>query len=162
MPIPFLATLNLTARFAYPIIQSGVRKGLSSRALSSILTGKGLGIRRSILLDIMRREKTLWEHGLNMKFLPMNRRPNPLKLPSAIHKIRRAYSYVVSYRGYNEATGDAILEQITVATSNVLTRAEAQEAAMSYIEGEPKKYPVVVTNMWIENILKSGELGTFL
>ena len=162
MPLPFLLTLTKLARFAYPIIQKGVRAGLASRPLAKALTQAGLGIRRSTLLDIMRRERKIVQHGLNMRFLPLKRMPNPLKLPTALTKLRRAYSYTIELRGRLIDTQELITRQVTVASSKLLTREAAENIASGYLMDTPEAYGMELDKAQLINVMKAGELGTLL
>ena len=162
MALSFLSTLTKTASFAYPLIQKGVRAGLASRAIAGTLSRAGLGIRRSTLLSIMRKERTLVQHGLNMRFLPLKRFPNPLKLPTALTKLRRAYSYTVELRGRLIDTQELIKRQVTVASSKLLTRQQAEEIAGGYLMDTPEAYGMELDKAQLINVVKSGELGTLL
>ena len=162
MPVPFLSTLTKSARFAYPIIQRGVREGLASRSIATALSEAGLGIRRSILLDIMRRERSLVKHALNMRFLPRNRMPNPLRLPTSITKLRRAYSYVIEAFGTDLGTGQLRKQTITVSSSKLLTRGDAENLAEQYAQGQYDSGQLEVDRVMLVNVMKAGELGTVL
>lgn len=162
MALPFLATLVKSARFAYPIIQKGVRAGLASRAIAGTLQKAGLGIRRSTLLKIMRKERSLVQHGLNMRFLPLKRFPNPLKLPTALTKLRRAYSYTVKVFGTNMGTGEPRTQQVTVSSSKLLTRQQAEDIAMDYGRGQYDSGQMEVDRVQLINVVKAGDLGTLL
>lgn len=162
MALPFLSTLTATARFAYPIIQAGVRQGLASRAVATALQEAGLGIRRAVLLDIMRRERTIVRHGLNMRFLPFNRAPNPLRLPTALTKLRRTYSYIVEAFGTDLGTGQLRKQTITIASSKLLTRGDAEALAEQYAQGQFDSGQLEVDRVQLINVMKAGELGTIL
>lgn len=162
MPLPYLSTLTGRARFAYPIIQRGVRGGLSSRSIAESLTDAGLGIRRATLLDIMRREREIVSHGLNMRFLPLSRAPNPDRLPEALTRLRRQYSYTVELRGRIIDTQELITRQVTVASSKLLTRGAAETIAAGYVLETPEAYGIEVDQVQLIGVLKSGELGTLL
>jgi len=162
MAIPFLLTLTKTARFAYPLIQKGVRAGLASRSIAGTLSKAGLGIRRSTLLSIMRKERSLVQHGLNMRFLPLKRFPNPLKLPTALTKLRRAYSYTIELRGRLIDTQELITRQVTVASSKLLTRQQAEKIAGSYLMDTPEAYGMELDKAQLINVVKAGEQGTLL
>jgi len=162
MALPFLSTLTKTARFAYPIIQAGVREGLASRAMATALQEAGLGIRRAVLLDLMRRERAFIQHGLNMRFLPFNRLPNPLRLPTAITKLRRTYSYVVEAFGTDLGTGQLRKQTITIASSKLITRGAAETLAEQFAQGQFDSGQLEVDRVQLINVMKAGELGTVL
>lgn len=161
MTLPYLLTLNITARLAYPIIQSGVRRGLSSRLISESLQEGGLGIRRATLLEVMKREQNIIQHGLNLKFLPLDRAPDPDKLPESLTQLRRQYSYKVKVFGKNLGTGEATESFITVSSSHILTRREAEERAWTYGVGAFDSGQLEVERVILFNVIKAGSLGTF-
>lgn len=160
MPTPFLSTLTKRARLAYPIIQRGVREGLSSRAISNTLKAGGVGIRRNTLLDIMRRERDVWEHGQNLRYLPLDRRPNPSRLPEALTRIRRNYSYEVFVTGIDTSMGVPRGQYVTVASSKLLTRREAETLAIEYAGGIHESGGIEIEKAQLNNILRAGPLGT--
>lgn len=162
MALSYLQTLTGRARFAYPIIQRGVRAGLSSRSISDSLREAGLGIRRATLLDIMRRERDIVSHGLRMKFLPLDRAPNPDRLPEALTRLRREFSYTVELRGRVIDTQELITRQVTVASSKLLTRREAEVIAAGFLLNTPEAYGMELDRAQLTGVLKSGELGTLL
>lgn len=162
MPIPFLQTLPKRARLAYPIIQSGVRQGLASRKISELLQEYGVGIRRATLLDIMRREREIVQHGLNLKFLPLDRTPKPERLPEALTKIRRQYSYTVELRGRVLDTQELITRQVTVASSRLISRRRAEELALAAVLERQDAYGIEVDETQLINVLRAGPAGTLL
>lgn len=162
MPIPFLHTLNLRARTAYPIIRRGVREGLSNRGIAETLRNNKLGINNSVLGEIVRREKAIIQHGQNLKFLPVNRRPNPEKLPVAITQQLREYAYTVRMRWYIEDTGELYTRHITVSSSKLLTRGEAQSIAEEMMQDNPENYPLDFLDSQLVFVQRSGEFGTIL
>lgn len=162
MALPYLLTLNKTARMAYPLIRSGVRQGLSSRRIAEALQVGGLGIRRSTILEVMKRERALLDHAANLKFLGLNRRPNPDRLPEALTPIRRRYSYTIELRGRIIDTQELITRNVTVASSNLLTRGQAENIARGFVEDDPKTYGIEVDKAQLINVQKAGDLGTIL
>lgn len=160
MPLPYLMTLSSRARIAYPIIQRGVRSGISSRSIATELTAGGIGIRRSDLLGIMRREREIIQHGLNMRFLPLNRRPNPDRLPEALTRLRRRYSYVVEAFGTDLGTGQLRKQTITIASSTLLTRLAAEQLAEQYAQGQFDSGQLEVDRVQLVNVLQAGPFGT--
>ena len=162
MPLPLLTTLSLRARQAYPIIQRGVRLGLASRAIASTLQAAELGIQRASMLTIIRAEKAALKKSANLKFLPFNRRPNPALLPEALTIQRRRYSYKIAITGINPNTGEAMLQNITVATDKLITRGAAETIAAGYIEDDPRGYGIDVERVQLIGVQRAGTLGQLL
>lgn len=162
MALPYLLTLNARARFAYPIIQRGVRSGLSSRAIAESLQAADLGIRRATLLDIMRRERELVTHSQNLRFLPLDRAPNPDRLPEALTRLRRQYSYKIELSGQIIDTAELITRSVTVSTSKLLTRRAVEAIAVGYVIEDPTTYPIEVIKAQLVSVTKAGPSGTLL
>ena len=159
MVAPFLLGQSLRARRASPIIRRGVREGISSRALTGILQRAGLGIRRQTLLDIMRLVEGEIAIGPVLSALGLNRRPNPLRLPPAITKIRRAFSFTVRVRGADLDTGIETERFVTVATDTLLTRGEIEALAEQAIESDLSRYKIIVSEFLLTGGLRSGAPG---
>ena len=159
MVAPFLLRLSLRARTASPIIRRGVREGVSSRALTVILQNAGLGIRRQTLLDIMRLMEGEAAIGPVLSALGINRRPNPLRLPPAITKIRRAFSFRVRVRGSIEDTGEPTERFITVTSDTLLTRGEIEAIADEAIEADRGRYNLVVSDLLLVGGVRAGAPG---
>ena len=129
----FLDTLSDLARQAYPIIQRGVREGLSSRALDEVIRNAfGESIRRQTLLDVMRFERNVEEAGSRLKFLGLDSYPNPDRLPEAVTALRREFSFVVEVRGTR--AGLSTVQHVTVTSDSVLSRAQMQDLAIEAVE----------------------------
>lgn len=159
MAFPFLLGLSARARRASPIIRRGVREGVSSRALTGILQKAGLGIRRQTLLDIMRLMEGEAAIGPVLSGLGLNRRPNPLRLPPALTKIRRAFSFTVRIQGVDVETGVGSQRFITVTTDTLLTRGEIEALAEQAIETDSDRYKLVVSNILLTGGVRAGAAG---
>ena len=159
MVAPFLLGLSSRARRASPIIRRGVREGVSSRALTGILQRAGLGIRRQTLLDIMRLVEGEAAIGPVLSALGVNRRPNPLRLPPALTKIRRAFSFTVRVSGLDVDTGASSERFVTVTTDTLLTRGEIETLASQAIEADRGRYPLQEVEFLLTGGLRSGALG---
>ncbi len=159
MVAPFLLGLSSRARRASPLIRRGVREGVSSRALTGILQRAGLGIRRQTLLDLMRLMEGEAAIGPVLSALGIGRRPNPLRLPPALTKIRRAFSFTVRVRGAELDTGLATEQFVTVTTDTLLTRGEIEALAAQAIETDQDRYKLVVTDILLTGGLRAGIPG---
>lgn len=159
MVAPFLLGLSPRARRASPIIKRGVREGVSSRALARVLQASGLGIRRQTLLDLMRLAGEEAAIGPVLSALGINRRPNPLRLPPAITKIRRAFSFTVRVRGADIDSGALIEQFVTVTTDTLLTRGQIEAQARLAIEADRGRYPFGITDSLLTGGLRAGAPG---
>ena len=159
MAVPFLLRLSSRARRASPMIRRGVREGVSSRQLTSILQKAGLGIRRQTLLDLMRLYGEEAAIGPVLSALGIGRRPNPFRLPPALTKIRRAYSFTVRIHETELDTGITSDRFVTVTTDTLLTRGEIEALADQAIEVDHNRYPLVYTDTLLVGGLRAGPAG---
>ncbi len=159
MVAPFLLGLSPRARRASPIIRRGVREGVSSRALTGILQRAGLGIRRQTLLDLMRLMEGEAAIGPVLSALGVNRRPNPLRLPPALTKIRRAFSFTVRVRGVDKDGSTERFVTVTTDTLPLPTRAELEAFAEQAIEADRARYGLVVSEFLLVGGLRAGAPG---
>lgn len=160
MAIPLLATLNVAARTAYPIIKAGVARGLSANRIQSILRDQGLGIRRQVLLDIVRAETGLERAQAALKFVGLDRIPNPARLPQALTRIRRKYSFVVRVAGSAIETGQSLIQNVTVTLDTVLTRREIERLAEQAILDNTVTYGLEIDSVTLISGLQAGTAGT--
>ncbi len=115
MAIPFLATLPATARAAYPIILSGVERGLSSRAIERTVRAAGLQISRSRSILPLRREILARQaSGRNVRFIPKGNRIDVNKLPYAITRTSKNYAHYVTYKSRSP---EGVLKEMAVTIS---------------------------------------------
>lgn len=160
MALPFLARQSARARRASPLVRRGVREGVSSRQIMGILQKAGLGIRRQTLLDMMRLIEGEVAIGPVLSALGINRRPNPFRLPPAITKIRRAFSFTVRVRGLETDTGISSEQFIQVTTDTLLTRGEIEALAQQAIEADMNRYKLSVSDVLLIGGTRAGAPGT--
>ena len=159
MAAPFLLGLSLRARRASPIIRRAVREGVSSRQLTKILRDAGLGIRRQTLLDLMRKETERALMGPVLSALRLDRMPNPMRLPPALTKIRRAYSFTVRVRGTEFESGISMEQFVTITTDKLLTRGEIESLANLVMEKDLNRYGLDVTELLLIGGQRAGPEG---
>tara|TARA_Y100000310_G_scaffold146030_1_gene145402 strand:+ start:83 stop:571 length:489 start_codon:yes stop_codon:yes gene_type:complete len=127
-----LGGLSAAARASYSIIQAGVARGLSSKAINAdIALRYGQGIRRTDLLQGMRLASGVQQAGRNIGNIPFANRPNYATLPT-FSPITSNKKYLVQYeiRWGDPVTGERGSNWITIGTDETLTRAELDQAAM--------------------------------
>ncbi len=143
MPIPLSLTLTARARRLLPIIEGGVTAGLSSRSINAaITTATGSGLRRQVLLDIMRELRGVQIAGEALQFVRLDRVPNPLRVPTALTPIRRAFGSTVRIVGSLFDTGEGVTRFVQVTHDGVLTRGEIEAIAEGFIEDEEAEYGI--------------------
>ncbi len=159
MAVPFLLRVSPRARRASPLIRRAVREGVSSRRLMDILQEAGLGIRRQTLLDLMRLEAERAVMGPVLSALRLDRMPNPMRLPPALTKIRRAYSFTVRVRGVDFDTGITVEQFVQVTTDQLLTRGEIESLANLAIEKDLDRYALTVSDLLLIGGQRAGAPG---
>ena len=118
MPIPFFNTLPKSARQALPIIQGGVARGLSSRAITKTILDAGIRISRSrSVLPTMRFLKQLEAQGQAVRFVSGSNRINTRRLPPAGVALKQAYRYRVRLEGLDQL-GQASVRHIFITTDD--------------------------------------------
>jgi len=160
MPLPILAALNKRARAAYPFIRRGVKEGMSANSIQNALIASGMGIARSSLLKIVRAERDAKTESSKLKFLGMDRRPDPRKLPLARTIITRKYAFIVKFFVFNEATLEDEEQYITVSTDNLLTRSQIENTAITAFTDSPERYPNKLLKVQLDEGMQAGVLGT--
>lgn len=160
MPVPFLATLSLTARMAYPAIVGGVRRGLSANRIQQILVKSGIGIRRSTMLNVIAREKGIIQGGGYLRGLRRGQRFNPLALPEAITSIKRKYAITLELEGTQLDTFLPRTQFITLSMSQPMDRLSMEQLAISIAEAETReRYGIEVGAVRILEGVRAGPAG---
>lgn len=153
MATPFLYTFGRSALAAYPFILRGTRQGLSSRAIESAIRASGLPISRGrTILPIMRRLEQLEAAGRAIRFIPKSNTINVDRLPEAITRLRREFSYSVRVTGI-DPSGRTTSRFVTVSTDNPgLTPGEIEQLAADAVGPDGGSGPM----MQVQATLQSG------
>lgn len=118
MALPFISTLSKSARTLYPSVLSGVRRGLSSRAIEQSIRKAGFSVSRSrTILPMMRAIAEVEKRGAAVRHVGLERSINVSRLPVSLTPLRRKYSYTVRVRGLN-AAGEIIEQFLTFSTNS--------------------------------------------
>lgn len=145
MAVPLSLRLSARVRSLLPIIESGITSGLSSRAINAaIQRATGTGVRRQVLLDIMREISGIRRHGDTLRFVRRDRVPNPNRVPLALTPIRRAMSSTVRVSGTLLSTGENITRFVQVTHDDILTRGEIEDIAAGFIEEDKDEYGIAL------------------
>jgi hypothetical protein len=143
--------LTLQARQAIPFVESGLARGLSMNAIQRSLSEAGIGVRRAELLEVGRRVRGAELAADRLKFVRPDYRPDPALLAESISgKQLRGYSFTVRIRGLVELPGGAVASgerYVNVATDELLSRAEIEEAAEAFLEDDEVYEPFVVESV---------------
>ena len=88
--------------------------------------------------------------------------PDPRRLPDALTKLRRAFSFQVKISGFDLSTGEDITRFVSVALDDPLTRAEIESIGLGFIEEDMERYGLAVTDVLLDRGVKAGVEGTLL
>lgn len=134
-------SLSASAKRALPFIERSVRTGVSSTALQSALAARGMGVRRTDLLDAIRHVRGVSRRTNALASVRRDRRPDPMRIAIARTNIRRKFSFTLRIRGSADGTGERIERFITISTDKVLSRQELEETAAGVVDAERSNYP---------------------
>ena len=162
MPPPLLETLNPRQRRAFPIIQGGVARGLTGNQIGRLLRLQDLGINNVVLQRIIRAERGVEIASARLRSMPRHLAPDPRRLPDALHKILRPFSFRVKIRGFDLNTGEGAERFVNVVLDDILTRGEIENMGLGFIDIDKEGYGFAVTDVLLDRGVKAGVEGTFL
>lgn len=159
MAYSWLSTLAPSVRLAYPIIKSGVKAGLTTRSLQSLLTKSGLGIRRQTLLDVMRLEKKGFASAKTFRILDPNVLPRRGDFPMSIHRVSQRFNYVFDVQ--LEVQGKVERRNMVVASESVMTLNQATAIVEANVTARPEVYGEGADVLSVEptEIFQAGRKG---
>lgn len=151
MPIPFIRTLPKSARQALPIIQAGVARGLSSRAITKTIQDAGIKISRGrSVLPTMRFLKQLEAEGRAVADIPGSRKINTRRLPPAAVDLEKAYRYRVRLEGLDPAKQASVKHLFITTDDPNFTPNMIKDAARRAIEGRADSYELSEIQPFLE------------
>ena len=162
MPIPFFNTLPKSARLALPIIQSGVARGLSSRAITKTILESGIRISRGrSVLPAMRALKQLEAQGQEVSLISGSTRINTRRLPPAVTELKKAFRYRVRLEGLNQL-GEASVKHIFITTDDPnFTPNMIKDEARRAIAGRADAYGLSEVQVFLERGEQRADLLDF-
>lgn len=160
MPAGLLSLFGPAVRRAFPIIQGGVRQGLSSRSIDRLIRDAfGVSIRRSTLLQLMNAEQGIEQSNPVLRNLRRAARPNPARLPPATTRLRRQYAFDVLVKGIQGNSGVKGEQWITISTDRLLDRATLEDMAARSVLENSESYDLDITSATLEYGRKAGPAG---
>lgn len=135
---------------------------MSANAIQISLQAAGLGIRRSTILDMVRRVRKVETVGAQLQFIRLGLIPDPRRIPEALTKLRRSFSFRVRIRGTDIATGNPFKRFINVALNQPTSRQNIEMMALNFTFSEPERYQMAVDDVLLVSGVKAGEFGTLL
>lgn len=124
--------LSPSANRALPFIESGLSRGMSTTVLQRELSAAGIGVRRADLLEAVRAVRGATLAADRLKSVRSDLRPDPSRLPHAVTRQLREYSYKVRVQGFSPTTGQPETRYFSVATNDLLSRNEIEDVALGY------------------------------
>ena len=132
-------SLSSSVRANLSIIQAGVNRGLTSRAINaSIIASRGVGVNRSELLRGMRHAKGVVESKTRVRNMRKDRRPDPRRIRQASSgargRMRTQYAYEVKYSGLSRTSGEREDTYIWIREDNLLSPEEIERMAAEILD----------------------------
>ena len=153
------SVLTARQRAAIPLIQGAVKRGLSTNAIIKLLDKRKMGIRFSVLRKIVNTTHAESGAGLHVSKLTQGQRPNPLRFPEALGKIRRNYSFTVEVEGIG-FDNSVQKRYVTVVSDSLLTKDDIEHEASSFIEDDLASYGIEeITSIGFVSARKAGPAG---
>lgn len=137
-----LAAGRLTVRVQsnLGIIRGGVARGLSSTQIQGLIRQTGqAGIRRTDLLQGMRHVRGITESGTRIRFVGLDRFPDPSLMEVSRTTMLSEFSYNVRVRAFDRRQGRTVDRFITVRSNLNLTPRQIQEEAQAAIDEAPEE-----------------------
>ena len=147
MATKFPPRLSASAARALPFIEHGVAQGISTTALQQSLSSAGIGVRRQDLLDAIRAVKGAEAAADVLKSIRSDFRPNPDRLPFAVTRQLREFSFRVRVTGYDVNAGAETNRYFNISTDTNMSRDEIEEVALGYSADEENYTPFEPSNV---------------
>lgn len=146
MALGLLALIPPFARSAVGIIEKAVGEGLNVDDIHSLLGAAGVPMSRTVLSQTIEYFNGAIDATDYIQALANNVLPNPDILSESLGTLRRQYSYIIRLTGYDPSTKETYTAFRTVASSRLLSKAEAENIALSNIEDQGIDY--TIQNFW--------------
>jgi len=105
---------------------------MSTTVLQRELSAAGIGVRRTDLLEAVRGIRGATLAADRLKSVRSDLRPDPARLPHAVTRQLREYSFRVRVQGLNPLSGQHESRWFQVSTNELLTRNEIEDVALGY------------------------------
>jgi hypothetical protein len=124
---------------ALGFIKKGIAEGLGTEEILGALAKGGLSIRPELATNVIEYlGKTILPDLDYIKRLQYFAQPNLARIPIALTKTLRNFSYQVSVQGFTKATGELETHNISISTNTLLTKQQAIDMATELAVGESK------------------------
>lgn len=127
---------------------------MSSTSLQRALSARGMGVRRTDLLDAIRHVRGVERRTNALASVRRDRKPDPTRIAIARTNIRRSFSFVLRARGFDMVSGELTERFVTIASDKVLSRQELEDAARDMFEEGTSNYPMDIQNITLQKALR--------
>jgi hypothetical protein len=149
---PLVSTLTAGARRAFPIIERGVREGLSSTTINKVIRDTfGAGVRRTVLLEVMRGIRGVQLSGNALRSVRLDRIPSIQRLPESVTRMTSRYAFTFKVRGVDAKTGNILERFVTYATNEPITRGEMEAEILERLTTEEDYGGMEVDSLVLES-----------
>jgi hypothetical protein len=158
--MPFLLELlgfNEEVRLSAAYIEKMVAEGEGSQAIYEALVQGGLGKRKQTILEAIRQTRNIQLTRPYVSSVGLDNLPNPARFGVAIFPQSKRYSYRVRLEGINELEEEADTQYISVATDKVITKREAIQTALYYVDNQGAVYNFTPKSAVVEQITTSPD-----
>lgn len=126
---------------ALPGISSGIARGLTDNQILTALQNAGQGYRRTDFLRDVAAIRGVDQASARLSRMAGSHYPDPSRLPFALTKQLREYSFRVKVSGYNPETGQAEDRYFSISTNDLLTRDEIESIALGHAANQDNYAP---------------------
>ena len=147
-------------RAALPLIRSAVAEGYDALNTRMLLQEAGISVNARQFNSLFAGLSAERGAAQYLGSLRQEYRFNPFRLPEAVTRLRRQFSFTVRLLFEDGDTGDLFEKIVTVATDRIMTRNEIEAAAMDSEEKAGYGRGGELVNAQILEGKRSGELGT--
>jgi len=141
--MPGLFDLGKLSSIVLGAIEKGVALGESGSSILEGLKEIGEGVRRSDFFAAVNAVKGLAEVSRPyISSLTLNALPNIERIPKSLTKMLTNFSYKVELTGFNKLTGALESTYANIITQKVLTKQQAIDTAVDYVETNPERYNI--------------------
>lgn len=152
-----LLGFNEEVRNTAQFIESMVQGGVGSTEIYNTLVQAGLGKRKQTVLQTIRQVRNIQSKRSYVNSLGLDYLPNPERFARAIFPQSKKYAYIVRLEGVNEDTEKPDNQYISIVSDKVITKREAIQTALHYIENPGAQYNFTPKNAVVENITLSPD-----
>jgi len=152
---PLLDGLPIAARLAFPYIQKLAPSRLTDNQIIKEVAKAGLDVLPQHAVQIIRGLRQSQSGREYVRTITEDYIPNPVQFAETETNTLRRYSYTILVEGSHVETGQTIKQYVTVSTHDLLTKSQAIDVAIGYVEGNAASYNISEPSYTVENIQRN-------